>query len=30
MALRRKWPQLAALAPDVAVIQECETPDKWP
>ena len=30
MALRRKWPQLRALAPDVAVIQECETPDKWP
>jgi hypothetical protein len=30
MALRNKWDQLAALAPDVAVIQECETPDRWP
>lgn len=30
MALRKKWTQLASLAPDVAVIQECETPDRWP
>ncbi len=30
MALRNKWEQLAGLAPDVAVIQECETPDRWP
>jgi len=30
MAFRRKWPRLAALQPDIAVIQECEKPDKWP
>lgn len=30
MAFRRKWPQLLALRPDIAVIQECETPDRWP
>jgi hypothetical protein len=30
MAFRRTWPRLAALQPDIAVIQECEEPDKWP
>jgi endonuclease/exonuclease/phosphatase family metal-dependent hydrolase len=30
MALRNKWEQLARLEPDVAVIQECETEEKWP
>jgi exonuclease III len=30
MALRNKWAQLAHLAPDVAVIQECEKKEKWP
>lgn len=29
MALRNKWEQLISLAPDVAVIQECETKDRW-
>lgn len=30
MALRKKWSQLMSLNPDIAVIQECETPDHWP
>lgn len=30
MALRNKWAQLLSLAPDVAVIQECEQPERWP
>lgn len=29
MALRNKWEQLISLTPDVAVIQECETEDRW-
>jgi exonuclease III len=30
MALRKKWEHLVALTPDVAVLQECEMPEKWP
>jgi exonuclease III len=30
MALRNKWEPLVSLAPDVAVIQECEKKEKWP
>ena len=30
MALRNKWEQLAALKPDVAIIQECEQDERWP